>query len=284
MGSLSNMAANALLNHLCNTAFTSVTPIYVALCTADPTDAGVAGSMSEVPVANGYSRKAVTFSAAAARRVVQSGAVTFDQATGAGWPAISHWAIVSSASGAGDMYAYGSFVSPFTPVAGNTPTIPSTELEVEISATAGGAGFSDYLVHAWLNRMFRNVAFAKPATYVGLALSIIDDQDVAIGDVTEVSTAATSYARVLVNTNASGIAPKWTVASVGTIENADTISFPTPSGSWGAVVSMFLIDSGPAGGTAGNILGYDNPNLQNQTPISGDTVQFAATALDLALS
>ena len=51
-------------------------------------------------------------------------------------------------------------------------------------------GFTDYLVHNWLNRMFRNQAFTKPATYVALATSLIDDNDVVIGDVTEVKAAA----------------------------------------------------------------------------------------------
>jgi hypothetical protein len=356
MGSLSNFAENALLNHVANTAFTPAATLFVALCTADPTDAGTGASMSEAANANAYARAAVTFSAAASRRVVQTGAVTFPQATGT-WGTISHWAIVTSATyGAGDMYAYGSFVTPFAPVNGNTPTIPTTELEVEIgrthysaatiSATAPSTlsdsannfplfnvgsvlyvsgftgagitannvsmtvvtstastitisgptlisdaagetvrvalsgGFTDYLVHNWLNRMFRNQAFTKPATYVGLATSLIDDNDVAIGDITEVSTAATAYARVLVNIN-GGASPTWTVASTGALENQHAITFPTPSASWGLVRSMFLIDSASA---AGNILGYDNSSIAPQTPISGDTVQFAATALDLAMS
>ena len=92
MGSLSNFAENALINHLCNTAFTPAATMFVALCTADPTDAGTGASMSEVPNTNAYTRTAVTFGAAASRRVVQSGAVTFPQATGT-WGTISHWAL-----------------------------------------------------------------------------------------------------------------------------------------------------------------------------------------------
>ena len=276
MGSLSNFAENFLLNHLANTAQTPAATIFVALCTADPTDTG--SPLNEVANANGYTRKAVTFGAATSRRVVQSGGVTFDQATGT-WGTISHWALMSTGThGAGDMYAYGSFVTPFAPVAGNTPTIPSAELEVEISATAAGAGFTDYLVHNWLNRLFRNQAFAKPTTYVALATTIIQDNDVAIGDVTEVT--GNNYARQIVNSN-GGAAPAWTVATVGTLENGAPITFPTPSGSWGLVLSMFLIDSVSG---AGNILGYDSQNIVDQTPISGDTVQFATGSLDLTIS
>lgn len=280
MGSLSNFLENACLNHLCNAAFTPATALFVALCTADPTDAGTGTSVSisEAANLNGYVRKPVTFGAAASRRVVQSGAVTFDQATGT-WGTISHWALVTSATyNTGDMYAYGSFTTPFTPVTGNTPTIPSAELEVEITTTASGAGFTDYLVHNWLNRMFRNQAFPKPATYVGLALSIIQDTHVAIGQITEVT--GGSYARVLVNPN-GGASPTWTVATTGTLDNVQPITFPTPSASWGQILSMFLIDSVSG---AGNILGYDNPNITDQTPIAGDTVQFAIGALDLTIT
>ena len=72
-----------------------------------------------------------------------------------------------------------------------------------------------------------------------------------------------------------------TVASTGALENQHAITFPTPNASWGLVRSMFLIDSTSG---AGNILGYDDHSIQAQTPISGDTVQFAALALDLSLS
>lgn len=353
MGSLSNFLEDALLNHLCNTAFTPAASLFVALCTADPTDAGTGTSVSisEVANANGYARTAVTFGAAASRRVVQSGAVTFPQATST-WGTISHWALVTSGTyNTGDMYAYGSFVTPFAPVNGNTPTIPSAELEVEIgrtsyaattiaaaagdnslndsannfplyangtpltisgftgtpanngtvtvvsstvskivvsgltlvtdaageSVTITAAGFTDYLVHNWLNRAFRNQAFAKPSTYVALATALIDDQDVAFANVTEVS--GGNYARVLVNSN-GGASPTWDLSSGGTLDNTHAITFPTPSASWGLVTSMFLIDSVSG---AGNVLGYDNPGIQDQTPIANDTVQFAAGDLDLSL-
>ena len=161
--------------------------IYLVLCTAEPTDAGTGASMSEVANVNGYARTAITFGAAASRRVVQSGAVTFPQASGT-WGTITHYGIVDAATyGTGNLLAHGSFTPSFAPVLGNTPTVPTGDIEVEISATAGGAGFTDYTVHAWLNRVFRNQAFAKPATYVGLATAVIADTHVAIGQITECS-------------------------------------------------------------------------------------------------
>ena len=95
---------------------------------------------------------------------------------------------------------------------------------------ASSGGFTDYLVHAWLNRMFRNqTAIPKPATYVALSTAVIEDNDVAIGDVTE--NTGTGYARVQVNPN-GGASPTWTVAAAGAIENVQAITFPPPTATW----------------------------------------------------
>jgi hypothetical protein len=358
MGSLSDYAELRLLDHICNTAYTAAATLYVALATADPGETATGVSMSEVPNANGYARTAITFAAAATRTIVQTGAVTFPQATGAGWGIVTHWAIVDSTTyGAGNVLASGAFTSSFNPVAGNTPTIPSGQIQVSlirthytagtISAasadnsindsannfplyTAGSTlyisgftgtpanngtvtvtsstvskiivsgitfvndaagetvrislsgGFSDYVVNRWLDLMFRNQAFTKPATYVGLATQAtgwIDDSFVAIGQITECA-ATNNYARVLVNI-VGGASPTWKTAVAGNVDNVHAITFPTPSGSWGLVTSCFLIDSASG---AGNILCYDNESIVNQTPVANDTVQFAIGALDLFLS
>ena len=353
MGSISNYLEDKYLDHVFNVAYTPAATVYVALATADPTDAGTGASMSEVANTNGYARTAITFGAAASRRVVQSGAVTFPQATGS-WGTITHWAIVDSAThGAGNMLAHGAFTASFAPVNGNTPTIPTAEVEVEfirthytattISAASGdnsindsannfplfnagatiyisgftgtagnngtatvtsatvskivisgitlvtdaagesvrvalSGGFSDYTVHKWLDLAFRNQAFAKPATYVGLATAILEDNDVAVGDITECT--GGSYARKLVNIN-GGASPTWDLSSGGTLDNTHAITFVTPTGSWGLVTSCFLIDSASG---AGNVLGYDNSSIVDQTPVSDDTVQFAIGAFDVTLT
>jgi hypothetical protein len=278
MGSITDVLENALLNHIANTAYTASATIFVALCTADPTDTATTLAGVEVTNANAYARTAITFSAAASRQVIQSGAVTFPQASGA-WGTITHWAIVTSGTyGAGTCLAHGSFTSSFAPVNGNTPTIPTTEIKIQFNASSG-AGFTDYTVHNWLNLAFRNVAFSKPATYVALTTGTITDSTL-IAAASEVAN-TNAYARVLVNI-AGGAAPKWTTATTGTLENADAITFTPPTGSWGLVTGMFLVDSATYG--AGNILGFDLSSITDQTPQASDTVQFAATALDLTLS
>src|SRR3990172_8390065 len=114
MGSLSNFGEDSFLNQITtNTAYTPVATVYLALATADPTDAGTGASMSEVPNSGSYARTAIAFGAASARRVTQSGAVVFPEATGS-WGTVTHWAILDSAThGAGNMLAAGAFVSSF---------------------------------------------------------------------------------------------------------------------------------------------------------------------------
>ena len=65
MGSFSNYLEDELVDHICNAAYTPPAAVYVALATADPTDAGTGASMSEVANTNGYARTAITFGAAA---------------------------------------------------------------------------------------------------------------------------------------------------------------------------------------------------------------------------
>lgn len=283
MGSMTNVLEDALLGHLVTAAYSAPTALFVALTTADPTDTATTLAGIEVANSNAYARTAITFAAAASRRVVQSGAVTFPQASGT-WGTVTHWALVTSAThGAGTCLAYGNFTSSFAPVNGNTPTIPTGEIEVEISATAGGAGFTDYTVHNWLNLAFRNIAFPKPATYVGLSLTgALTDAIVTGAAVGEVAN-SNSYTRVLVNIT-GGASPAWGPISAGsgTVQNLHAITFPTPTGSWGLVASCFLADVATHG--AGNILAYDSTNIVDQTPVQDDTVQFAIGALDMTIS
>lgn len=354
MGSITDFLELELLDHVANAIYVQSATVFVALCTADPTDAATTLAGVEVANTNGYARTAITFGAAASRQVIQSGAVTFPQATGT-WGTITHWAITTSATyNGGNTLAHGAFTGSFAPVNGNTPTIPTTEIKIQwiatsysagtISAAAAdnslndsangfplfpagstvyvsgftgtpannsiytvtsstvsklvlsttpalvndaagetvtvrlGGGFTDYTVHNWLNLAFRNTAFTKPATYVGLATTTLLDTTVSIAGLTEVT--GNAYARVLVNI-AGGASPAWTVAAAGALNNAQAITFPTPTGTWGLVTSCFLVDSASG---AGNVLGYNNDGIVDQTPQLNDTVQFAIGALSLTQS
>lgn len=280
MGSLSDFAENGFLNHLFGTAFTPAASLYIALCTADPTDTATGASMNEAANSNNYGRKAITFAAANSRAVAQTGVVTFNQASGS-WGTITHWAIVDTATyGAGNVLAYGAFSSSFAPVSGNTPSIASGQVTVTISAVSNH-GFTTYLANKMLDLMFRNVAYAQPATYVALLDGAGADADTTL-TTSGKECAGTAYARVLVN-KAGGASPAWNAVASGATDNANAVTFPTVgAGGWSTVVGAAIVDGGTL--DAGNVLAYDNDNVVDQTPAAGDTVSFAIGAFDVSLS
>src|SRR5689334_21871545 len=108
MGSLSNYGENALVKHLfLEAAYSPAATLYLALATADPTEAATGASMNEVANSGSYARTAITFGAASSRRVTQSADVTFPTASGS-WGTVTHWAIVDSGThGAGNVLSYG---------------------------------------------------------------------------------------------------------------------------------------------------------------------------------
>jgi len=140
MGSLSDYSEDKLLDHTVgNTAYTPVATVYLALSTADPTDdnSGIAE-----PVGGSYARKALTFSAASSRTVVQTGDVTFDTATGA-WGTITHYAIFDALTN-GNMLAHGT-ISPSKDItSGKTPRIVSGDIAVSFLT----GGVTTYLADA----------------------------------------------------------------------------------------------------------------------------------------
>jgi hypothetical protein len=276
MGALTTYSKNAWVNHLCGTPHTPAAKMYLALFTQGPGDTG--DMTNEVANANGYTRKEITFGAAASRRVTQVGDVTFGPASGS-WGTVTHYGIVDSAThGAGNMLAYGSFSALFTPVSGNTPTVSGGSCYVSIVASSG-EGYTDYFVHKMLDLMFRNTAYSQPGTYIALLDTAGADTDTTLTTAgKEVS--GTNYARVLVN-KAGGSSPAWNSVSGGATDNAAQITFPlVGSGGWAGIVGMAIVDGGTL--NAGNVLAYDNDQIVDQSAAENDTVFFAAGALDVA--
>lgn len=280
MGSLTDYAENRALNHIFNASQSVGSTVYLVLCTADPTDAATGASCSEVANANNYARKAITFGAASSRRVTQNAQVDFNMASGP-WGTISHWAISDSATwGAGNILAHGAFTSSFSPVSGNTPRIASGQVWIEIQATAG-YGFTTYTVHKILEHFFRAIAFTSTAgnTFLALLNAVCSDAATTMAGQTECS--GTNYARREINEN-GGSNPTWGAVAGGAITNLHDAVFATPGGAWTQVVAVAVVDA--SSGTSANVLMYDNTNIVDQTPASGDTVQFSAGDFDVSLS
>lgn len=274
MGSLSNYLENKLLDHvLNNVAYTPAATLYLALCTADPTDAGTGASMNECANSGTYARKAITVGNAASRRVTQDATVTFDQATGS-WGTVSHWAIVDSGThGAGNMLAYGQFTTSKAVVSGNTPSVASSEVYIEFSA----GEISDYLANKLLDLAFNNTAYTSPSTYLALTTATISDS-LTGATITEVAN-SNNYSRKQVNAN-GGSSPTWDMAASGVVDNTHAVAFATASGSWGTVVAVAIVDSGTHG--AGNLLFYDN-GISDQAVAADDTVNFPIGDFDITM-
>jgi len=261
MGSLSDFAENKVLGMVLGVAYTPPAAVYLGLSTADPGDDG-AGLVE--PGYTGYARKAIAFGAAASGRVTQSATVTFDQCT-AGSATVTHWALFDAASG-GNMLAHGALVAAKNIVAGNTPSVAGGQIYVEITGE-----FSHYAANSALSRMFRNQAWTLPAAwYVALVSA-----PVAVTDTGSTLTepAGSAYARTSV-----GASP-WTAVSGGAAQNNNLIQLPTPTGSWGTVVGMAVVDAA----SNGNVLFFDN-DMVDQAISESDDVSFASGALTVSLS
>ncbi len=278
MGSFTDFLEGEFLDHVFNKlSYTPPVTAYLALATADPTDAATGASMNECPNAFAYARTAITLGAAAARRVTQSGAVTFPQASGGGWGTVTHWAIVSTATwGAGDVLAHGAFVASKVVNDGNTPSIADSEVYVEFSANE----VSDYLANIWLDRAFRNQAFATPDTYIAAIITNPVTDGMTGSTITEPS--GNGYARELIDEN-GGTPPVWDLAAGTTptiVDNAGDVDLgPASGGNWGLIIAAAICDAL----TVGNLLMYDNA-MTDQDVDDGDTMRFPTGDLDMQCS
>jgi hypothetical protein len=273
---LTDYAENALVKHLFGeAAYTPAATLYFALATQSPDETATGASLHECANSGSYARVAITFGAASARRVTQDATVTFGAATGS-WGTVSHWAIVDSATyGAGHVLAYGGFAVSKAIVAGNAPSVVIGEIYVELTASTG---MGTDAAEAFLNRMFRNQAFAVTATYLGLVTATMTDAST-LATVTEVT--GSGYARKQVNAY-GGSTPAWASAGSGnTVVNANTVTFAAPEESWGTIVGALMTNA--ASGTSGVILWYDN-GITDQLVGVGDTVQYAGGAISFSQS
>jgi len=277
MGSISDYLENELLDHICNAAYTPASTVYLALSTADPTDSG--GGLAE-PSGNGYARKAISFDAASSRLINQTSTVTFDEATGS-WGTITHYAIMDALS-SGNMLAHGQLSASKQVVSGNTPSVAAGQVDVSFKTLAGKSdttnNISNYLANKLLDFAFRNQSFSAPDTYLAYCTADLADSDTG-STMTECAN-ANGYARKQVNVN-GGSSPTWDLAANGTLDNTHDIEQSSPTGSWGTITALAILDGGTHG--AGEVLFYDN-GLTEQAPGNGDTVKIEAGNLDLSLT
>ena len=127
--------------------------------------------------------------------------------------------------------------------------------------------FADYWENEILDHLFSKGSYSPPTIYVGL--STADPTDDASG-LAEPS--GNSYART------ATVGADWNVASGGTLDNANDITFPEASGSWGTITHFALFDAT----SGGNMLAHGSLSVSKSIN-SGDTAKFAAGDLDISL-
>jgi hypothetical protein len=130
------------------------------------------------------------------------------------------------------------------------------------------AGKSTYLSDKMLNWL-KGTAFGTAPTTVYVAL--FTTNPTADDGTSAVEVSGNNYSRVAITTSSgfsalSGTNPRQ-------ISNSGTVTFPTPSGSWGAVIGIGIYDAS----TAGNLLYWNS--ISSQTIGSGVVASFAASAL-----
>lgn len=132
---------------------------------------------------------------------------------------------------------------------------------------AGSA--SDYSENKILDHITGKAEFAKPTAYVGLSTADPTDDGSGLAE-----PSGGSYARVQTS------AANWNSAASGSISNAQDITFPEATGSWGTITHFALFDAE----SGGNMLAHGDLTVSKAVS-SGDTVKFSGgTPGDLVIT
>jgi len=220
-----------------------------------------------------YARQAISFNAASGRQVVQAADVVFALSENP-WGYVTHWAVCDAASG-GNVLARYRFSEAREILADIRPKVLACEIWLQIDASSGGRGLTNYCANNLLDLLFRAGSFSVSGTDMALLSAAADDTAEDIGtDCTEMS--GTGYSRITVNP-AGGSSPAWSAAAGGEVNNADLIDWGTPGADdWSTLAGCALVTD------AGKVLGYDN-NIGGFTPSTSDSLQIDAGAYLSAL-
>lgn len=127
--------------------------------------------------------------------------------------------------------------------------------------------FGDHWEDEVLDHLFGKGSYTPPTIYV--ALSTADPTDDGSG---AAEPSGNGYARV------ETAGADWDASSGGATANANAITFPEASGSWGTVTHFALYDAA----TNGNMLAHGA--LDSSAAVSsGETPRFSAGELDVTL-
>lgn len=128
-GAFGDYLENKVLDHVLGTTAYAKPTVYLALCTAAPTDAGTLNEVSTTNWTN-YARKTVAFNAATSGSATNSAAVDFGTIAGTG-ATVTHWALMDAATG-GNLLVRGDFGTGQTASTGNSLTVPASAITVSL--------------------------------------------------------------------------------------------------------------------------------------------------------
>lgn len=132
---------------------------------------------------------------------------------------------------------------------------------------------SDWAENKVAELLVGKTAFATPTVYVALCTAEPGESNsgAAISEVAN----SNNYARV------ETAGSDWEAASAGHTQNANVVTFPQASGSWGTVTHFALMTSGVWG--EGFMIGWGDLTVPKAIE-SGDTPSFAAGSLDFTIT
>lgn len=141
MAAMSDYLEVEIRKHIFRTgSFTKPTVLAVALCTVATTDADTGATITEIPAGRGYTRATLNpldanWSApdGTAGQTKNQAILSFGTVSGSDWPAVTHCAILDSATlGAGNVLFHGAVTLAKTPVVGDPATFPVDTFVVTI--------------------------------------------------------------------------------------------------------------------------------------------------------
>jgi hypothetical protein len=250
MGQLTDVVKNSLLNHLYgNSAYTPPSNFYIGLFNGQPSSGGTEVSYT------GYIRQEVTFGTPSNRSIKNNNQMVFPESDGV---ATATYAGIYSASTGGTLIGESLLTSQLNIVSGNEPVIPIDAISITINTTAVGAGMTDYTANSLLALLFNNTAFTAPDMYFSSSSTVISDSGTGFTEQT-----GTGYARTLFSS--------FSIATAKEITNTTDITLYTPTANdQDIIVAMAVFDAS----TGGNMLMFDNDNVVDQTPVSGDIIKI----------
>ncbi len=127
--------------------------------------------------------------------------------------------------------------------------------------------FSDYWENEILDHILNDGAYTAPTIYVGVSTADPGDDAATLAE-----PSGNGYARV------ATAAADWNAASGGSKTNANAITFPEASGSWGTISHVCLFDAA----TDGNLLASGALSA-SQAITTGQILRFPASNLTVSL-